>query len=312
MTADDAKTSIVAALQRSGAEAPMAALLGVVEWAADSLAVGMSQDEISAFTWVQMLDDALPRLAELLGHVPELVSLASPGRTVAERLAEARSEVETKRDQLARDHAALTELNATDARLRNIETERINLKARIAQLQRRHRWAEELPSIRAQAASLEKALGDITDDSTEVAAKLKSAAERLLELTQAQRKLLGAQVEQILAEIESADEEVAELRDRYATLTSEADRRQADRQALRREVEQILPDLEARRQADQEIGDALAAGGLPGGGSGLARVRSELADIAGRLSSLETQLAPLLSSHAQAYREDRASRGWSS
>jgi len=84
---DDPRAAVMARAFAARCRSPLALLQSAVDWATISLAAGPGQDEAVAFEWVRALDRALSKLVELLGHVPGLVQLASPGDTVSDRLA---------------------------------------------------------------------------------------------------------------------------------------------------------------------------------------------------------------------------------
>jgi len=150
--------------------------------------------------------------------------------------------------------------------LREIGTERDKLKARIADLDRRRQWAEELPDLRKQADALEMAVVGTANDGDEVAQRLTKGAERLRMLTEEQRALLGTEVGRLIESITTADAAVAEARARSASLNAELAARQTDAETLRTEYEEQFPVLQAHQEADQELADGLGAASFDGRG----------------------------------------------
>jgi hypothetical protein len=309
---EDPKAAIAAALARPDPAAPLGALEHAAAWAAQSLAADAGQDDdVVAFERVVALDQALPRLSELFRLVPVLVDIASPGRSVSERLAACEAELGRQRAALADERAALEAMKALERQLSEAESEREELKAAIAALEHRRLLVQELPALRARQAELEVIMASAaTGDGDEVLRKLDEALRRLRELSQAQRALLEARNAQLLIDIAVAGEVVERERARRDALVAELADRQAEAEQLRREHEQNLPALIAEREADHDLVTGLTTAGLLAGETAAERVQAELADIGDRLAAVSRSLKPLLDEQAAKYAAARQIRGW--
>ena len=292
-------------------EAALEALRHAIARAARSLDEA-GQDEAVAFRCVVALDETLPQLGELLQLVPGVVDLASPGRTVSQRIAR-------YQDELGKQRAELTSLRATLDGMRDLEkgllegeAERDGLRARISELERAGQLAHEIPSLRARVDELESVTERAAAaDAADITTRLTAAAGHLRSLTQEQRGLLGERTSQSIADAEAAgqalaaEHERAEQADAYLTSrTEELDQLQAER---RRGVQVI----KAWRQADADLAEGLSAAGVPPGGSALERVRTALAAIEQRISDIDEQLRPLLLEHSRMHEETRRIRNLS-
>jgi chromosome segregation ATPase len=299
---------------KPAAAAALTALGSAIASAVESLAVGVGQDRLAAFQCVDAIKKALPLLGDLLDLVPGLVQLASPGRTVSERLADGNARLASQHAELETAWAQLQALTAVEDQVQEAAAETSRLQARIDEIERTQRLAQDLPVLRAQLEALEEASADATDgDEAQVAERLTAGARRLLTLTERQRALLGTETDKMIGDLGAAQEALAAERSRAGELRTELATRIAEAEQLRNEHERNLPALVAYRQADQDLADGLGAAAAVGrSGSGLERVRAALGDIARQLADVDRNLKPLVEDHAQAYVDSRQIRNWSS
>ncbi len=309
---DEPKAALAAAISRPGPVAPLEALGHAARWAALTLQAQVAEDDVAAFECVIALDDALSRLAGLLNCLPDLLRVASPGRTVSERLASAEAEVSRQRSQLATERARLEQARDVELRAAELVAERGRLRLRIAELERSSLIERELPALRTLLAGLEATISPATvNEGEEASRRLATASGRLLELTEEQQALIQQQNVPLVPALATATEAVAREKARHDDLTAQLAAMERDAEQLAAERERTLPGLRARQEADRDLLAGLDAGGLPVGDSAAVRVRSELAGLQRRIADAEGLLRPLLLRHAQAYEDARKMRGWS-
>jgi len=306
---DPVKTIVSPGAARPGPAGSLEALGHAADWAARTMLAETGDDDAVAFECVVALDKALPPVAELLGQVPELLRIASPGVTVSNRLAAAEAEFIRRRSALAVERGQLEAVRDLERRAAAIEAERDGLRDRITRLEQSRLIEEELPALRGRRAELEGAVSQASaDEGEEVIRGLEAAARRLLELTEEQRLLIAAGNGQLVAEVAAAADAAARELARRGELTAELDARKQEAEQLLAEQQRILPGLQARQQADRELAAGLDVGGLPAGESAVSRVRAELAGIEQRIADIEAVLKPLLRQHVQEYEDARQIR----
>lgn len=315
----DLKTGLSAALLQTGPVAPIDALRYAVSWATQSLATEVGEDDVAALRCVRALNGVLPELTELLRLVPDLIRVADPGGPVSERIAAYQAELSRQLARLAAERAALEEAGDLERQVQETDSEHNRLRTRIDELEHGQQLAAELPDLQARQTALEAAVAEAgAGDGAEVVHGLTEAAHQLLQLTDEQRSLLGAELARLVAEATDAAERVAAERDRRDEQAHELTARLAEAEQLRQEYQRTLPALELHRRADQDLADGLSSAGLSAEGSGLApegsglaRARAALADIAQRITDLDNLLRPLLQEHTRAYEEATKVRTWS-
>jgi DNA repair exonuclease SbcCD ATPase subunit len=301
---DPVKTIVSPGAARPGPAGSLEALGHAADWAARTMLAETGDDDAVAFECVVALDRALPHVAELLGQVPGLLRIASPGVTVSNRLAAAEAEFSRRRSALAVERGQLEAVRDLERRAAAIEAERDGLRDRIARLEQSRLIEEELPALRGRRAELEGAVSQASADEGEgVIRGLEAAARRLLEMTEEQRLLIAAGTE-VAAAADAAARELA----RRGELTAELEARKQEAEQLLAEQQRILPGLQARQQADRDLAAGLDVGGLPAGESAVSRVRAELAGIEQRIADIEAVLKPLLRQHVQEYEDARQIR----
>lgn len=306
---DDPVAAISAALTEADSVTPLTILGQVADWA-QSVLSQVGDDEDAALEYVIALYDALPRVTRLTDHLPALVKAASPGAEVSERLAEARSRLDSQQAALAAERARIEEARDLEARAREVAAERDGLAERIERLERARRVERELPALRARKDELEAAVCSASvAEGNEVLSGLREAAMALRALSEEQRSLLAEENGQMVSAVTAAVQAVQDERDRRDELAAELDRREQEAGQLRAERERELPGLRARRQADEELLAGIAAAGLLAGASAAERVRVELSEIEQRIENAEGILKPLFRRHALAYEEARKTRG---
>lgn len=310
---DASKDAIAAAIARAAPAGPLEALGHAADWAAQTILAAVGDDDTAAFECVIALDEVLPRVAELLGTMPDLIRIASPGETASARLAAAEAEFARQQAALAEERGRLESARHLEQRASELETERERLRERIEQLERSHLIERELPVLRARRAELEAAVSyAAASTGEEVVQALDKAARQLLELTEEQTSLIAAESSQLVPDVAAGASSLARETARRDELAAELAERERDAEQLRVEQQHMLPGLQARRQADRDVLDGIDVGGLPAGTSAGERVRAELAKIEQRLVDVEGLLRPLLQQHARAYEEARQIRGWTS
>lgn len=310
---NDPKESLAAALARSGPAAALTALRSAIAWAADSLSdVSASGDDLAALQAVIALGDAMADLERLFGLVPALVEIASPGRSVEQRMAAHQSTLNRLRTELDADRSALKAAGDVEKRLAQAQAQHDEMRAQIAILELQRAVAGQLPALEATLGSLREAIDEATARQAEqVAQGLVTAVRRLADLTQEQRGLIGGDLARLAEDVVTSGEALAAETARLDELRAEEAARLSEAQEIRREHEEALPALELHRRADEALTEGLAAGCPPSDESALERVRGSLADIGQHLADLDTALKPLLEQHASAYTEARRIRNWS-
>jgi|GEM_PF-3793228 len=309
---DDPKDGLSATLAHTGSDAALTALRCSIAWAATSLSTQIGEDDdVVALQCVIGLDDALADLEKLLGLVPAVVRIASPGRPVEERLADCQARLDQEMSELASNRAALAAAGDIERRLEETQAERDQTQTQIGMLERRQQIAEDLPGLQARLRKLRDATDKAMAGPVEqVAQGLVKAVRQLADLTDQQRSLIGADLSKLASEAVAAGQALAAESGRLNELKAEVTARQAEADELRREYKQALPGLELYRQADQALAGALTAAGLASPESALEGVRGCLTDIEQRLSDLDSTLKPLLDQHASAYADALAIRNW--
>jgi hypothetical protein len=329
---DDPTAAISALLEQPGPTAALAVLRYAADWSARTVLMAAHDDDTAALECVIALDEALPPISELMGRAPELVKLASAGRSAGELLAAAEAEFARQRAELTAERGRLEAARELRTRLAEVEAERDRLRADIERLERTRLIERELPALRGRLAEVAAAVSAAVsaaesgaesgaasgEEGERVVRGLLTAAGQLRELTEAQRSLLAAGNAQLVSAVKAAADAAGRELARRDELTAELETRQREADQLRIEYQRNLPGLRARQQADQELVGGLAAGGLPAGKAGeageageaaVARVRTELSELEQRLENVEGLLKPLLQQHAQAYEQARQVRG---
>jgi hypothetical protein len=187
--------------------------------------------------------------------------------------------------------------------------------------------AGEIPGVKAAVTPA------AVQASNNVISGLTAALRTLLQLTDEQPSLLGAELDRMLADAEALDQELTASAERRDEMAAEMEARAAAAEELKGEWQRMIASLRLYRQADHDLAEALSSAGVPadvragastqatvaatdGGAqavppdSGLARVRAALADIADRLADADQQLKPILQAHAEIYRKATAVRSW--
>lgn len=309
---DDPRTAITATMTRPGPVAPLEVAGQAARWAARDLLAEVGEDDVAAFECVVALDTALARIAELLARVPDLLRVASPGRAITDRLAEAGAELTRQQSALAAELARLAQAREMEQRATELAAERDRLRQRIADLERTQLIERELPALRAARAELEAVVSPATVRAgQEVTSGLAAAARRLLELTEQQQSLIEERNVPLVPALASATEAVARAAARRDDLAAQLAAREQEAGELAAEHQRVLPGLRARQDADRELLAGLDTASVAAGESAIGRVRAELAGIEGRITDAEGLLRPLLLQHARAYEEARKVRGWS-
>lgn len=309
---DIRKTTAAAGDERPGPAEALEVFGDAADQAARTVLAGVGDDDVVAFECVVALDEALRYVAGLLGQVPELLRLASPGAAVSSRLAAAEGELRRQQAALATERDQLEAARELEKRAAEVEAERDRLRGRIERLEHSRLIEQELPGLRARRDELEAAVAQASaDEGDEVIRGLDRAARRLLELTEEQRSLIAAGNDRLIPQVSAAAEAAARERTRRDELTAELAATEQEAGQLLAEQERIIPGLEARRRADQDLLVGLEAGGLPPGASAAGRVRAELTEIERRIAAAEELLGPLLRQYAQAYADARQVLSWS-
>jgi chromosome segregation ATPase len=300
------------ALSLPGPQAAFSGLRFAVVWTTETLEAQLGQDDAAAIRCVQELAKALSELEKLFSLVPGLIELASPGGPVTERIVARQAELAAQYAQLAEERQALEALQEMEDSLRKGEHERSQLRAQIRDLERSQQLIQELPNLRGRLEELQAVTSDTQGrDGETVVADLSAAAQRLLELTENQRKLLDSESRALLSSIEAAETRLTRAHDDRDKRAAELATRLAEADELRHEQEETLPALQAHRQADAALADALSTAGLTTGESGIQRVRAALAEVETQLAAIDGLLRPLMAEHTRAYEEERQIRGWS-
>jgi hypothetical protein len=315
----DPRAELSITLSEPGPAAPLLALRQAADWAARTVLTDSHGDDTAAFECLIALDDALLPVGELIAQVPHLVKLASVGEPATNRLTAVAAELARQRDTLAAERARLAALRETLDRLAAVESERDQLRRDMQRAERALLTERELPVLRERLAELTGAVSAAEAASAaagqaqrdEVIGGLLVAGRRLLELTVEQLSLLEEGNDQLavaVADVVATAEQSLARRDQ---LTAELETRDREMAELKEEQEKILPALRARRQADADLVAGLAALGLASGAdsSPLDYVRAELAEFERRLADAEGQLRPLFRQHQQAYEEASQVRG---
>jgi chromosome segregation ATPase len=309
---DDPKAALAAAVSQPEPVAPLQALGHAARWAALTVPAQVADDDVAAFECVIALDEALSALAGLMKCLPDLLRVASAGRTVSERLAAAEAELARQRSQLATEQARLDQARDVELRAAQLAAERDRLRQQIADLERTQLIERELPALRAARAELEAVVSPATVQAgQEVTSGLAVAARRLLELTEQQQSLIEERNVPLVPALASATEAVARAAARRDDLAAQLAAREQEAGELAAEHQRVLPGLRARQDADRELLAGLGTASVAAGESAIGRVRAELAGIEGRITDAEGLLRPLLLQHARAYEEARKVRGWS-
>ena len=310
----DAPQDLIAeAIARPAPAGPLEALGHAAVWVAQTILVAVGDDDTAAFECVIALDEVLPNVAKLLGTMPELIRIASPGETANARLAAAEAEFTRQQTALAEERGRLESARHLEQRASELEMERELIRERIERLEWSRLIERELPTLRARQAELEAAVSDATTATgTEVIQALDKAARQLLALTEEQTTLIAAESGRLVPDVAAAASSLARETARRDELAAELAEREREAEQLQVEQQQMLPGLQARQQADRDVLTGLDVGGLPAGKSSAERVGAELAAIEQRITDVEAMLKPLLKKHAQAYEEARQMRSWNS
>jgi|SRR5450755_597580 hypothetical protein len=310
---DDPKTTIAEAIARPVPAGPLEALGYAADWAAQTVLPAVGDDDAAAFECVVALDEALPKVDELLRRLPDLIRIASPGQAVSGRLAAAEAEFTRHRTALADERGRLEAARHLEQRAAELEMERARLRERIGQLERSHLIERELPALQTWQAELEAVVSHAAAATgEELVRTLEAGARRLLELTEEQASLIAADNGRLVSDVAAAADSLARELARRDELAAELADREREAAQLQTEQQRILPGLQARQQADVDLLTGLDMGGLPPGTPAAGRVRAQLAEIEQRITEVEASLKPLLKRHAQAYEEARQIRSWTS
>jgi DNA repair exonuclease SbcCD ATPase subunit len=274
-----------------------------------SLLTDVGDDDVAAITCVMDLEDALSDLSGLLGLTPRLLEIASLGPRVEERVATRRDEVRRQHADLVAQRAALEADRELSRQLDQIKSEKEQIAARIAELQRVKQIMGELPTLRATLSTLEETIAaEQESEAGQITGDLAAAIRAIAGLTARQRSALGAELSATTEELETTTRQTAEQRAQLADLTVQLAAQVAEAQELKVAAEQELPALQLHLQADADLVSGLDAADLGDGGARTDRVKSVLADAEQRLADLDSKLRPLLNAHASTYEQARQLR----
>lgn len=308
---DTRQTVFPAMPARPGPVGPLEALGRAADQAARTVLAEIGGDDVAAFECVVALDDSLPRVAELLDRVPELLRIASPGAAVSSRLFAAEAEVRRQQSALAAERGQLEAARDLERRAAEVEAERDRIREHVERLERSRLVEQELPALRTRRAELEAAVSQASArEGDEVVQGLGAAARLLLELTEEQRSLLVTGNDRLVPDLAAATEAAARELTRRDELVAGLAAREQEAGQLLAEQQRMLPGLQAMQRADRDLLAGLDGGALPAGESAIARVRAELSEIGERIAGVEDLLKPLLEQHVQAYKDARQVRGW--
>lgn len=293
-------------MSQDAADAALAGLRGAVARAAQALAALPADDDLAAYRYVTDLDETLRPMADLLRAVAGIVAIADVAPALGRRLAEQQAELARRRGEVERAQATLDALHGVEHDLTATAAEADRLRGRIGELEKARRMAGEIPALRSALRELENSVSAATAAETaQVAARLRTAAERFGRLTEGQLAVLDGQVRELIAGARAAAAELDQQRTRRDATKTELAEREEQAKELREELERLLPGLAARRQADADLVNGLRRAGLEAGPSPLEAVQAELDDLSQRISALEEKLRPLFADHVRAYHETR-------
>jgi chromosome segregation ATPase len=264
-----------------------------------ALAVAASSTEATALDCVFELHEAFGQLTSALAVLPEVISRADAGSRVDAQLRQRQAEADAAAAGLAALRANLGALSEVERDLRAVEDERAVLAARLAELEQASARAAELSAMRDRIAELEEAASS-ADAANDLADRLTGALTLLRELTGGQRRALGPQLEQAIADEQEALESLERTRERKAALESELSRLAGETDEVTEAIKHGLPALAEWRKADAAMADALAAVGAPGPGSTQDRTRALLAELTDRMRAVDDALGPLHADYVRA------------
>jgi chromosome segregation ATPase len=262
--------------------------------AAALAAVVTRADDETAFACVLALDEAFTRFAGVLSVLPQALELAPPGRTVSARLAQRQAELSAADIELTGLRTELDTLSEVEQGLRDAEAERELLTARLEDLTKARERAEQLPAVRERLAAFEAA---------DTIARLTEGIRQLSALTDRQRMVLGAQLEQAITEMAAAGEALARQQARIKRLKADQARLEAESTALTESFGHELDALAKWRQADADLTNALDTARAPAAESNLDQLKGILIDLETRLADIDSRLRPVLEARARAREE---------
>jgi chromosome segregation ATPase len=153
-------------------------------------------------------------------------------------------------------------------------------------------------------AAFEAAVAATAAEDADTIARLIEGIRQLSALTARQRMVLGAQLEQAIAEMAAADEALARQQARIERLKADQASLEEESTALTESFGHELDALAKWRQADADLADALdATDGGPATGPTFSRVRGVLTDLDTRLADIDSRLRLLLEARTKAREE---------
>jgi chromosome segregation ATPase len=257
-----------------------------------ALAVAASSTEATALECVFELHEAFGQLTSALAVLPEVISRADAGSRVDAQLRQRQAEAAAAAAGLAALRANLDELGEAERDLRGIEAERAVLAARLTELEQASVRAAELSAMRDRIAALEEVVSS-ADAANDLAARLTGALTLLRELTGGERRALGPQLEQAVADEQEALETLERTKERKAALESHLSRLAGETDEITEAIKHGLPALAEWRKADAAMADALAAVGAPDLDGTQERLRALLAELTDRMKAVDDALGPL-------------------
>gem|GEM_PF-4632850 len=219
------------------------------------------------------------------------------------RLAQRQAQLAAADIELAGLRTELDTLSEVEQGLRDAEAERELLTARLTDLTKARERAEQLPAVRERLAAVKAAVAATAAEDADTMARLTEGIRQLSALTARQKKVLGAQLEQAIAEMAAADEALARQQARIERLKADQASLEEESTALTESFGHELDALGKWRQADADLTDALDTVGAPAAGSNLDRLRGILTDLDTRLANIDSRLRPLLEARTRAREE---------
>lgn len=253
-------------------------------WCATAATPTQLNDRIDALDCLFELEPALMAGSAYLATLPDLIEQAMPGETLARTLEQQRTTLEKAAHELAQVRTALDLHQRHEAQIQAQIAERGSLEARLAELERQSRLAEEVEILRQHVTTVEQHRSTAEHDVEHLEGRLHQDAQALIGLldqhlahlrehTRAslhQASVLETDLQQVVTEWQAA-------RDRYQGLeTVLADHRDVLRlyqeadHAVAQALGGTLPDVQTAQdllnrvqqfleQADQILAHALEA-----------------------------------------------------
>ncbi|MFI5531310.1 hypothetical protein ACIA8O_22540 [Kitasatospora sp. NPDC051853] len=272
-------------------------------------------DGTTALRALYALDDALTAGADLDGAVQLLLEAARAGAGARRGLTELTEDLARAHRELKAERAAREDFAARESELTQRLAELSELRLQVAELRRLERIVDALDGLAGQQEAVTARLLLLRGKDTGVEDALRTSADRLLRLSEAQLAALAPQTRQTLERAETADRELADARRKSAAdearLAELRDRLDAVR--ARRGEQLVAIRLHAR--ADAELARALAGPSEPGATadgarSALEQVEALVESLDRRLAAIDATLGSLLEQRDRAEEHDRDALSW--